>query len=167
MYRFRIGSVGTHYPNHCITLWGIKAVCSNLAYESSSDVHWELCPLRRDRFRMGQAFAVISIFVYGMTFVLGVIMLFCCRWVRWVCLTLNIVGAVTLCIVWVAMVVSYYRNDGNDCIVVANFYNYGIGFFLLLVAWVLDIANIPVLLLLWHDYCSGGSVKSIDKESQE
>nr|CAJ2471558.1 unnamed protein product [Leishmania braziliensis] len=166
MYRFRIGSVHSFFPDHCITLWGVKVVCSNLAYESSSDAEWALCPTRRDRFRAAQAFAVISIFVYLAAFLLGVIMLFCCRYLRWVCLALNCFGAVTVCIVWVAIVVSYNRDDGDDCFVVAEFYNYGIGFFLLLVAWVLDILNIPVLLLLWHDCCSGGSVKSIDNESQ-
>ncbi|XQJ30338.1 amastin-like surface protein, putative [Leishmania guyanensis] len=157
----------TLFPNRCIFLWGYKRDCRNTNYTASSDSLWARCPVRRNRFRAAQALAVISIVVYGAAFVLGVIMLFCCRWVRWVCLVLNSVGVVTLCIVWAFMAVTYNSNEGTVCTPLNALYTYGAGFVLFLLAWVLDVLNIPVLLLLWQDSDSGRSVKSIDKESKE
>ncbi|CAJ1004855.1 putative Amastin surface glycoprotein [Leishmania naiffi] len=166
MFFFR-STISTSFPKRCITLWGSKLSCSSTMYSVYSDILWALCPARRDRFRAAQAFALISIFVYGAAFVLGAIMLFCYRWLRWVCLTLNVVGAVTVFIVWVAMAVTYNKNDGDDCILVKTFFTYGAGFVLLLLAWLLDIANIPVLLLLCREGDSGESGKATEKKSQE
>ncbi|TPP50481.1 Amastin surface glycofamily protein [Leishmania donovani] len=58
------------------------------------------------------AFAVISIFVYGTAFVLGLIALCCCACLRWVCLALNVAGIATLCIVWASMVVTFNKYEG-------------------------------------------------------
>nr|CCM20297.1 amastin-like surface protein, putative [Leishmania guyanensis] len=61
----------------CVTLWGFKRDCISTLYIGVSDKWWFDCTSRRDRFRAAQGFAVISVFVYGAAFVLGVIMLFC------------------------------------------------------------------------------------------
>ncbi|CAJ1014018.1 putative Amastin surface glycoprotein [Leishmania utingensis] len=94
-------------------------------------------------------------------------MLLCHYWLRWVCLTLNIVGAVTLCIVWASMVVTYNRNEGLSCPAEKRFFRYGAGFVLFLLAWLLDILNIPVLLFLCQDTASGESGNPTEKKSQE
>ncbi|XQJ30334.1 amastin-like surface protein, putative [Leishmania guyanensis] len=154
-------------PSDCITLWGSKLDCRGTMYNESSDVLWARCPPRRYRFRISQAFAVISIFVYGMAFVLGVIMLFCCRCARWVCLALNSVGVVTLCIVWASMAVTYNRDEGTGCHVLRTEGTYGAGFVLFLLAWLLDIANIPVLLFLCQDSGSGESGNATGNKGQE
>ncbi|CAJ1013910.1 Amastin surface glycoprotein, putative [Leishmania lindenbergi] len=164
---FRIRPRFTFAPNQCLTLWGIKNNCSTTVYDIRSDSRWATCTPRRDRFRVAQAFAVISIFVYGAAFVLGVIMLFCCRWFRWVCLALNSVGAVTVCIVWACMAVSYNRDEGTGCQELRIVYSYGAGFVLLLLAWVLDILNIPVLLFLCQDSDSGENGNEAESKSQE
>nr|CAJ2471614.1 unnamed protein product [Leishmania braziliensis] len=165
MYRFR--NPDGRSPNQCITLWGLKITCSGSSYDFDSDDIWEDCPPRRDRFRVSEAFAVISVLVYCAAFVLGVIMLFCCRYLRWVCLALNSVGAVTLWIVWVCMAVSYHKNEGPDCEPIKEFYTYGAGFVLLVLAWLLDILNIPVLLFLCQDSGSGENGKETENKSQK
>ncbi|CAJ1004890.1 putative Amastin surface glycoprotein [Leishmania naiffi] len=167
MFGFRNGSTLTRFPNQCITLWGVKTECKSLMYESLSERQWRRCPARRNRFRAAQAFAVISIFVYGAAFVLGAIMLFCCRWLRWVCLTLNSVGAVTVCIVLVSMVVTYNMDEGTSCFALKIFYIFSTGFFLLVVACALDVLNIAMLLFLWLDCCSREEEKTMDSEGRE
>nr|CAJ2471608.1 unnamed protein product [Leishmania braziliensis] len=154
-------------PNECITLWGLKITCSGSSYDFDSDGLWESCPPRRDRFRVSEAFAVISVLVYCAAFVLGVIMLFCCRYLRWVCLALNSVGAVTLWIVWACMAVAYHKNEGLHCQPIKEFYTYGAGFVLLVLAWLLDILNIPVLLFLCQDSGSGENGKETENKSQK
>ncbi|XUY37169.1 amastin-like surface protein, putative [Leishmania panamensis] len=128
------------------TLWGLKLGVFSIRYGQNSDERWRNCTSRLNRFRLAQAFALISIFVYGTAFVLGLILLFCCSYLRWVCLALNIVGAATVCVVWAAMVVTFYRNE-SSCLELGSIYNYGSGFTLLVLAWVLDILNIISLLL--------------------
>ncbi|XQJ30418.1 amastin-like surface protein, putative [Leishmania guyanensis] len=128
------------------TLWGLKLGVFSIRYGLSTDERWRNCTSRLNRFRLAQAFALISIFVYGTAFVLGLILLFCCSYLRWVCLALNIVGAATVCVVWAAMVVTFYRNE-SSCLELGSIYNYGSGFTLLVLAWVLDILNIISLLL--------------------
>nr|CAJ2471602.1 unnamed protein product [Leishmania braziliensis] len=165
---FRIRSRDTQVlPDRCYTLWGLKTNCDSFSYRFLSDDLWESCPPRRDRFRVAQAFAVMSIFVYLAAVVLGVIMLFCCRWLRWVCLALNSVGAVTLWIVWACMAVSYHKNEGLNCEPIKEFYTYGAGFVLLVLAWLLDILNIPVLLFLCQDSGSGENGKETENKSQK
>ncbi|XQJ30417.1 amastin-like surface protein, putative [Leishmania guyanensis] len=129
------------------TLWGLKKGVFSTQYGLNSAEQWRNCTSRLNRFRLAQTFALISIFVYGTAFVLGLILLFCCSYLRWVCLALNIVGAATLCVVWAAMVVTFYRNESFICAEQGRLYNYGSGFTLLVLAWVLDILNIISLLL--------------------
>ncbi|CAJ07872.1 putative amastin-like surface protein [Leishmania major strain Friedlin] len=132
----------------CLTLFGFKLDCESLEYLETVDTQWVDCPARITRFRLAQAFAIISIFVYGAAFVLGLVLLYGCTIHRWVCLALNIVGAVTLFIVWAAMVVTYNKDDGQKCLKVRDTgYRLGAGFALLVVAWILDILNIIFLLL--------------------
>nr|CCM20288.1 Putative amastin-like protein [Leishmania guyanensis] len=94
-------------------------------------------------------------------------MLFCYRWLRWVCLALNCVGAVTLWIVWASMAVAYHKNEGPDCQPIKATFTYGAGFVLFLVAWLLDLFNIPVLLLLPQDSDSAESGKGTENKAQE
>uniref|UniRef100_A0ABR3EGM7 Amastin surface glycoprotein n=1 Tax=Leishmania shawi TaxID=5680 RepID=A0ABR3EGM7_9TRYP len=154
-------------PFWCLTLWGLKVDCYSLVYDDVPDRKWFSCTSRRDRFRAAQGFAVISVFVYGAAFVLGVIMLFCYRWLRWVCLALNSIGAVTVCIVWASMAVSYNRDEGVECEELKAMYTYGAGFVFFLVAWLLDLFNIPVLLLLPQDSDSAESGKGTENKAQE
>ncbi|CAJ1005068.1 putative Amastin surface glycoprotein, partial [Leishmania naiffi] len=115
--------------------------------------------------------AIVSIIVYGTAFVLGVIMLFCCPYLRFLCVALNIVGAVTLCVVWAAMVMTYSVNDQPGCIRENFIALYGKGFILFVVAWALDILNIFALLLPFHitvfRELDGANDKSDGKSKEE
>ncbi|XQJ30367.1 amastin-like surface protein, putative [Leishmania guyanensis] len=164
---FRIRNRTGDLPMECLTLWGLKLDCISTRYVLPSDKWWFNCTSRRDRFRAAQGFAVISVFVYGAAFVLGVIMLFCYRWLRWVCLALNCVGAVTVCIVWASMAVTYNRDEGPRCPAWRTRDTYGAGFVFFLLAWLLDLFNIPVLLLLPQDTDSGESGKETENKAQE
>ncbi|XQJ30362.1 amastin-like surface protein, putative [Leishmania guyanensis] len=155
------------FPTECLTLWGLKLDCTGTIYYLPSDKWWFDCTSRRDRFRAAQGFAVISVFVYGAAFVLGVIMMFCCCYLRWVCLALNCVGAVTVCIVWASMAVTYNRDEGPICPAWRTMYTYGAGFVFFLLAWLLDLFNIPVLLLLPQDSDSAESGKGTENKAQE
>nr|CAJ2471704.1 unnamed protein product [Leishmania braziliensis]CAJ2471706.1 unnamed protein product [Leishmania braziliensis] len=150
----------------CVTLWGFQLNCTSTSYDNSNDGLWRNCHNRRDRFRALQAFALISIFVYGAAFVMGVIMLFCCRWLRWVCLALNIVGAVTVLIVWLGIAVTFYKRDGERCPGMNTVSTYGAGFALFLLAWILNIANIVILLLLSLYENSSETVSTEERKSQ-
>ncbi|XQJ30430.1 amastin-like surface protein, putative [Leishmania guyanensis] len=131
----------------CLTLWGYNAKCSSASNDGTLYDVWEECPGHLMRFHAAEAFAIISIFVYGAAFVLGVIMLFCGSILRWICLGLNIVGAITVCIVWATMVRSYFNDDGEECPALQSVTVYGAGFALFVAAWVLDVINIFILLL--------------------
>ncbi|XUY37175.1 amastin-like protein [Leishmania panamensis] len=146
MFRL-IGSSSSPSEAIVTTLWGSKKGLFSSGYGLEFTRQWRTCPNRLTRFRVAQAFALISIFVYGAAFVLGVIQLFCCAYLRWVCLALNVVGAVTLCIVWAAMVVTFYTNESFICAEQGRLYTYGSGFVLFVLAWILDIINIVSLLL--------------------
>jgi len=69
-------------------------------------------PERRDPFRAGEAFAIISICVYGVACVFGFIMLFCYSCCRWLSLVLNIASIATACIVWALMAQAYHSPAG-------------------------------------------------------
>ncbi|CAJ1022830.1 Amastin surface glycoprotein, putative [Leishmania lindenbergi] len=166
MFRIR-SSIATASPHQCLTLWGLKENCGTTVYNMSSDDLWLLCPPRHNRFRAAQALAVITILVYGAAFVLGVMMLFCCSFFRWVCVALNIVGAGTLCFVWAAMVVTYNKSEGPRCLVMEDVYTYGAGFVLLVLTWVLDVLNIAVLLFPCPDSGSGEMGKVMETKSQD
>nr|CAJ2466032.1 unnamed protein product [Leishmania braziliensis] len=144
MFRFK-----PQNPNFtgCLTLWGFTNSCGSVVYDSTLFEVWEGCPHHLSGFHAAEAFAIISILVYGAAFVLGVLMLFCRFILRWVCLGLNIVGAITVCIVWAIIVVIFFNGEGEDCPDLQSISNYGAGFGLFLAAWVLDILNIFVLLL--------------------
>ncbi|CBZ40996.1 uncharacterized protein [Leishmania mexicana MHOM/GT/2001/U1103] len=133
----------------CVTLWGGKDDCRKPKVISSLDELWALCPRIRDNFRAAEAFAIISIIVYGFAFLFGCLLLCCCSDFRWVCLALNIVGAVTACVVWALMVVTY-RLQEEKCEVLSDDFVFGTGFGLYVFAWVLDILNIIFLMLPWQ-----------------
>ncbi|XQJ24963.1 amastin-like protein [Leishmania guyanensis] len=130
----------------CITLWGIKDKCYSGMLSQNSDDLWSSCPGRGSRFRVAQAFAIISIFVYGIAAALGFIMLCCCSSLRWVCLALNLTGVITLCVVWASMMRTYYALDGR-CFGQRFRNNFGSGFVLLVFAWCLNIIDMVFLLL--------------------
>ncbi|CAJ1021974.1 Amastin surface glycoprotein, putative [Leishmania shawi] len=163
---FRFKDIRNFTRNMCATLWGFQLNCTSTKYDNSNDGLWRNCTSRRDRFRALQAFALISIFVYGLAFVLGVIQLFCCRWLRLVCLALNIVGVVTVLIIWIGMVVTFYKRDGQRCPGMNTVSTYGAGFALFLLAWILDIANIVILLLLSLFENSSETVSTVERKSQ-
>ncbi|CAJ1992638.1 Amastin surface glycoprotein [Leishmania donovani] len=144
----------------CVTLWGFKRMCYSIIYALDTDEKWATCHNRRNRFRASEALAVISIMVYCAAFVLGVIMLFCCSLLRWVCLTLNVVGLLTLGITWVFMVLSYFLDEGVLCPPLRTDFQYGVGFILFLVAWVLDLVDIVFLLFPAHTKDSVESANS-------
>nr|CAJ2466008.1 unnamed protein product [Leishmania braziliensis] len=146
---FRMNEAGSNVTGF-ISLWGTTFIVGDLSIFSSSSDVWSACPGRLMRFRVAQALAVFSILVYGAAGALGVIMLFCCPLLRWVCLTLNIVGAVTVCVVWAAMVLTYFTDEGRTCPDLQSFTVYGAGFALLVAAWVLDLINIVFLALPFH-----------------
>ncbi|CBZ30237.1 putative amastin-like surface protein [Leishmania mexicana MHOM/GT/2001/U1103] len=147
MFRGRNGL----FLNFCLTLWGIKWGCSNTSYHLTSEEVWVNCSERRNRFRAAEGLAVISIVLYGAAFVLGAILLFSCPLFRWVCLVLNILGMLTVGIVWVAMVLTYYVDEHENCPEMKLFFNYGAGFALFVIAWCLDIINIVFLMIRCDD----------------
>ncbi|CAJ1013639.1 putative Amastin surface glycoprotein [Leishmania utingensis] len=165
MFRMRNGT--PQFPNQCLTLWGFKLDCISFIYNLFSDDLWRPCRPRFDRFRVAQAFALMSIFVYLAAFVLGIIMMFCGCDLRWVCLALNCFGAVTVCIVWACMAVTYNRDEGVGCPALRTIATYGAGFVFLLLAWILDILNIPVLLFVRQDSGAGESGKETENKAQE
>ncbi|CAG9582056.1 putative amastin-like surface protein [Leishmania major strain Friedlin] len=132
----------------CITLFGVKVDCYNTTYAESAEVLWADCLNRLNRFHVAQAFAIISILVYFAAFFFGLLLIFCCPCLRWLCLALNIIGVVTLFIVWVAMVVTYYKDDNAACPKARNEFTFGIGFDLLMTAWCVDI--IAAILMLTY-----------------
>ncbi|TPP50357.1 Amastin surface glycofamily protein [Leishmania donovani] len=131
----------------CITLFGMKVDCYNKTYLETTEELWAECFNRLNRFHAAQAFAIISILVYFAAFAFGLLLLFCCPCLRWVCLALNVAGILTLCVVWAAMVVTYYTDDSADCVKAKDEFTFGIGFDLLMTAWCLDI--IAAILMLF------------------
>ncbi|TPP49074.1 Amastin surface glycofamily protein [Leishmania donovani] len=144
---FRVKELGRFANTPCLTLWGGKEECYSTMYDVSYEELWANCTHRRLQFRVAASLAVISIVVYGLAFILGFIMLFCCFCLRWVCLTLNILGFGTLGVVWALMVVVYYKDDGLFCPRVSSRFDFGFGFILLVVAWCLNIIDIWFLVL--------------------
>ncbi|CAJ1992532.1 Amastin surface glycoprotein [Leishmania donovani] len=130
----------------CVTLFGLKVDCYNKTYLETTEELWADCFNRLNRFHAAQAFAIISILVYFAAFTFGLLLLFCCPCLRWVCLALNVAGILTLCVVWAAMVVTYYTDDSADCVKAKDEFTFGIGFDLLMAAWCLDIINMIVML---------------------
>nr|CAJ2465706.1 unnamed protein product [Leishmania braziliensis]CAJ2465710.1 unnamed protein product [Leishmania braziliensis]CAJ2466018.1 unnamed protein product [Leishmania braziliensis] len=130
-----------------VTLWGLKNGGFGNGYSRSLEELWSGCLNRLMRFRTAQALAIVTILLYGSAFALGVVIIFCCSWLRFVCVALNIVGAITLGVVWGLMVVTYRTDDSRDCVRESFLSTYGAGFVLFVIAWVLDILNIFVLLL--------------------
>ncbi|CAC9508567.1 amastin, putative [Leishmania infantum JPCM5] len=164
---FREVKGGVFGGSACVTLWGLQKVCLGTEYIMKTRVLWKNCPSRRDRFLLAQAFDVISLAVYLSAFVLGLILLWCCPVLRRVCVALNIVGIGTVCVVWVLMVSSYHIDDGTVCMVLDKGFRFGIGFGLLLVAWVLDIIAIFFLLLPLEAKQDSESTKSEETEEAE
>ncbi|TPP49064.1 Amastin surface glycofamily protein [Leishmania donovani] len=151
----------------CLTLWGGKDKCYSTIYNVKSDDLWANCPDRRLQFRVAQALAVISIVVYGLAFILGFIALCCCFCLRWVCLTLNILGFGTLGVVWALMVVAYYKDGGRDCARENLDHQFGAGFILLVVAWCLNTIDIWFLLLECEaGYATEEAVRAQDPKEQ-
>ncbi|AIN95876.1 amastin-like protein [Leishmania panamensis] len=143
---FRVKDLGRFGNTPCLTLWGGKENCNTVRSDTSYVELWSFCPDRLARFRLAEVFAVISIFVYGSAVLLGFIVVFCCTCLRWICLALNIGGALTVCVVWVLMVFDYQHADGL-CPAINTRFNFGNGFGLFLAANFLDIINIVLLLI--------------------
>ncbi|SYZ65189.1 amastin-like_surface_protein [Leishmania braziliensis MHOM/BR/75/M2904] len=133
--------------NGYYSLWGSQQSVGNLSFFSPSSTLWSACPGRLMRFRLAQALAVLSIFIFGAAAALGVVMLFCCPLLRWICVMLNILGAVTVCVVWAAMVLTYFTNEGRTCPALMTLTKFSVGFALLVAAWVLDLINITFLVV--------------------
>nr|CAJ2471888.1 unnamed protein product [Leishmania braziliensis] len=159
--------------NGYYSLWGSHQSVGNLSFFSSSATLWSACPGRLMRFRLAQALAVLSIFIFGAAAALGVVMLFCCPLLRWICVMLNIVGAVTVCVVWAAMVLTYFTNEGRTCPALMTLTKFSVGFALLVAAWVLDLINItflvvPFRIMLFGKAESGADLDKTSKgESEE
>ncbi|CAJ1007780.1 putative Amastin surface glycoprotein [Leishmania naiffi] len=134
----------------CLTLWGFKDNCSSLTNDVEISTVWDSCSNRLRLFQASGAFAIISIFVYGAAFMLGVVMLLCSSNLRLVCLGLNIVGAFTVCFVWAVMAMTYLTEDGGPCPAMRTLLQYGAGFALLIIAWLLDVINVLFLLLPYN-----------------
>ncbi|AYU82511.1 Amastin surface glycoprotein, putative [Leishmania donovani] len=130
----------------CITLWGLRVTCSSSDYLLFIEMYWSDCRGRVARFRAAQGCAIISVFVFAAALIAGLTLLFCCSSLRLVCLALNIVGSVTVFVVWVAMATTFHHNDGSRCPPMKVDSVYGSGFVLFLIAWLLDIINIILLL---------------------
>ncbi|CAJ1992526.1 amastin-like surface protein [Leishmania donovani] len=139
--------VAAGIPLTCMTLWGFKVDCFSVDYSITIDVLFGACPPRINRFRVAQVFVVLSILVYGAACILDVMLLCGISLLRWVCLALNVVGSVTLCVVWAAMARTFLKDDGPQCSSFREVNKYGPGFILLVVAWILDTLNIILLLL--------------------
>ncbi|CAJ1014387.1 Amastin surface glycoprotein, putative, partial [Leishmania lindenbergi] len=146
MFRMRGESIFGNTP--CETLWGSKYMCYGITYNATFAEFLRSCPHRFLIFRFAEVFVLISILVYGLAAFFGFILLCCCSCLRWVCLTLNVAGIATLGVVWAAMVLVYYQDDGG-CEREMQKSVFGLGFMLLLVAWCLDIINIVFLVIPW------------------
>ncbi|CAJ1992524.1 amastin-like surface protein [Leishmania donovani] len=144
---FRSVEKDAFFNNICISLWGFKTNCSAIPYDYTVDKLFSHCPQTLDQFHAAQAFAIISILVYLAAFIAGLTLLFCCSFLRLVCLALNIVGSVTLCVVWALMVLSFYKEESPLCPSLGYGGTFASGFVLLIVSWVLDTINIILLLL--------------------
>ncbi|XQJ30606.1 Amastin surface glycoprotein, putative [Leishmania guyanensis] len=150
---FRLQSRENFEDRPCITLWGLKPYCNSIVYSLSSDERFSLCPVRRKRFHMAQILAVVSVGVYGTAFALGVIMLYCCLHLRWVCLLLNIVGFVILPIPLALMVLSYKTDENSLCPKLRDDYDFGLVFYIFATAVGMDFIDIVFLLIPWqYDY---------------
>ncbi|AIN97655.1 amastin-like surface protein, putative [Leishmania panamensis] len=148
--------------NGYFSLWGSRQSVGDLSFFSPITILWAACPGRLMRFRVAQALAVLSILVYGAAAVLGVVILFCCPLLRWICVMLNIMGAVTVCVVWAAMVLTYFTDEGRTCPALHSFTVYGVGFALLVAAWVLDLINITFLVVPFHIMLFGKADSAAD-----
>nr|CAJ2472096.1 unnamed protein product [Leishmania braziliensis] len=150
---FRLQSSEDFEDRPCLTLWGLKPYCNSIVYSLTSDERFSLCPVRSKRFRISQRLAVVSVVVYCAAFAVGVIMLYCCVYLRWVCLGLNIVGFVTLATLCALMVLSYKTDENPLCPKLRDDYDFGVGFSLFAAALCLDAIDIVFLLIPWqHDY---------------
>ncbi|CBZ40930.1 uncharacterized protein [Leishmania mexicana MHOM/GT/2001/U1103] len=136
----------------CVSLWGMKVDCYNTTYIVTTDVLWADCLGRLKLFQAAQAFVIISVLIYFSAFIFGMFLLFCSSTFRWVCLGLNVAGIFTLCVVWAAMVVTYYKDDESDCKKAKDEFTFGIGFDLLITAWCLNIIN--AILMLFYSISS-------------
>lgn len=131
----------------CLTLWGYKSKCYGTKYDSRTKDIWALCDDRRTRFQAAEAFAIISIGVFGAAALFGFIQLCCCPCFRWFCLVLNIVGIVTCCVTWACMASEYNTGRGIACAALKDGMRYGAGFALFVTGWCLCIINIVFLML--------------------
>lgn len=144
---FRAKTEDVFGNTQCITLWGMKMKCYSTRYDIKTDELWKSCPSRRDRFRAGEAFSIISIAVVGVAALFGFIRLCCCNCLRWFCLLLNIAGIATAAVVWVCMVDSYYtKRDLCPPLKDADT-KYGAGFALFVAGWCVCVVNVIVVCL--------------------
>lgn len=151
---FRDKSINRIGDTQCVTMWGLKTKCYSTKYDTRPKDMFTSCKGRLDRFRAAEAFAIINIAFYGLGCLFGFIMLCCCLCFRWLCLILNILG-ITSCVSWAIMVYAHSTTSdkvnlpskANYCLKLKDYYNYGAGFALVVVAWCLDIIAIIFLML--------------------
>ncbi|CAJ1014457.1 Amastin surface glycoprotein, putative [Leishmania lindenbergi] len=165
MFRVRGRLVPTQQA--CLTLWGFKDSCGDRSISRTLATFFNQCTEARNHFYVAATLAVISIFVYCAAFVLGVIMLYCCVYLRWVCLVLNIVGSVTLATSWVFVVLVFHQTDLSNCLLMRVSISFGVGFAVFLVAWVLELVSIAFLFIPWQYQDLDESSHSKKSNSQE
>ncbi|KAL7696245.1 amastin-like protein [Lotmaria passim] len=136
----------------CLTMWGFKMKCYSNTYDIKPSELFPACTERRDRFRAAEAFAIISIVVYGVACIFGFVQLCCCSCLRWACVLLNIFG-ITSCISWAIMSDLYLKDTTSsptwttsvNCHKLKLNYKHGAGFALLITGWALNLVGIVFL----------------------
>ncbi|XQJ30457.1 Amastin surface glycoprotein, putative [Leishmania guyanensis] len=128
------------------TLWGLKAGVFNVEYGLSAAEQWKIagpplpfppCSGIRYHLHLRLRYCVRPRLHHA------VLLLLLPLGMR----DLNIVGAVTLCLVWTAMVMTYITDEEPFCPEEKRYHTYGSGFVLIVLAWILDLLNIVSLLL--------------------
>lgn len=133
----------------CVTLWGYKENCRGYSVDVSINDLLKDCPSMRERFLVGQLFALVTAFLSAASVLLAIAILKCCIFFTpWFSIAFHFLGGIAACVVWACMVTVYY-NDYDVCDKFKGTYRYGFGFVLFVVHWCLDVASIPIL--LFHD----------------
>lgn len=137
----------------CITLFSLDLNCMHSPHRSLSGFFRKACKARTNYFQAGEAFAIISIFVYFAAFIAGVLQFFRKISITHIIAGVNAAGVITALIVWLVMIHVYNSNDLkqsntllHECQPLKDSnYNLGAGFALIILAWVLNLIAIPFL----------------------
>lgn len=150
----------------CLTMWGYKSECYSTSYDvKSMSTLFAGCPKRLHHFQAAEAFAIISIAVFAVCFILGLCMCSCCSSCACCCRVLLciliILGIASAAVVWACMAASYnVDHNGDDssaesiisdvnplCYKLKNIVKYGAGFALIVVGWAIHTVNLLFALL--------------------